>query len=513
MFLGITKNKNIINFLEENNIRSFFDVLKYVPYKYEKFFSTKESDLIDREKIVFHGRLLTIPKKSFINSKIIKFIFLTKNNNKFVIEAYNKSYLLKIVSLKKKYIISGVFNKLKNLIILNEIIEIDKIKSLIKPIYSLPKKISQHIYRKFVNDVFSKINKIDDVIPDFYRKKYKLLDELSAFKLIHQPKKSVEIKNAFRTLKYKECLMFFLKMSLAKKKIKKISKNKKNISFAEIEKIINKFNFKLTNSQKCVIKEILLDMNKKKIMYRLLQGDVGSGKTVIAILALYANYLRGDQGVLMVPTDVLARQHFLNISNFFKDFNQIKVALLVGKMNKKQKKDIENDISEKKINIVIGTHSLFSTSVNYSSLGLIIIDEQHYFGIDQRLKLINKSKNSDVLLMSATPIPRTFALTFYGDLDISILKDIPFPKKIKTLIVKENDKIIYSLIDKFIKNKKQVYIVTSNINSNDNSVEKIFAKYDVKYHNKVLFLHSKLDIEKKISILEKFKNNQFSIIV
>lgn len=254
-------------------------------------------------------------------------------------------------------------------------------------------------------------------------------------------------------------------------------------------------------------------MNKNKLMYRLLQGYVGSGKTIIAILTLYANYLRGDQGVLMVPTDALARQHFFNISNFFKDFSRIKIVLLVGKMNQKQKKDIEKDIFQKKVDIVIDTHSLFSQSVKYYSLGLIIIDEQHYFGIDQRLKLINKSKNSDVLLMSSTPIPRTFALTFYGDLDISILADVPFPKKIKTLIVKENDKIIYSLIDKIIKDKKQVYIVTSNINSNNNSVEKIFHKYNFKYPNKVLLLHGKLDINQKIDVLEKFKNNQFSIIV
>lgn len=513
MFFNITKNQNIIDFLKVNNINSFIDVLNYVPYRYEKFFSTKETNILDKEKIVFHGRLLTIPKVNSFNNKIIRFIFITNNNNKFIVDAYNKIYLLKILTLKKKYIISGVFDKSKNLIKLNKIIVIDKIKRMIEPIYSLPKKISQHIYRKFIDKVFSKIDKIDNTIPDFCREKYKLLDELSAFKAIHQPKKSIEIKNAFRTLKYKECLTFFLKMFLIKKKIKIIKKNKKTISFAEIKKIIDKFDFKLTNSQICVIKEILLDMNKNKLMYRLLQGDVGSGKTVIAILALYANYLRGDQGVLMVPTDALARQHFFNISNFFKDFSQIKIVLLVGKMNQKQKKDIEKNIFQKKVDIVIGTHSLFSQSVNYHSLGLIIIDEQHYFGIDQRLKLINKSKNSDVLLMSATPIPRTFALTFYGDLDVSILEDIPFPKKIKTLIVKEDDKIIYSLIDSLIKDKKQVYIVTSNINSNNNSVEKIFHKYNLKYPNKVLLLHGKLDINQKIDVLEKFKKNQFSIIV
>lgn len=514
-FSDFTENSNIINFLKKKNVNSVLDILKIIPYKYDKFFSTNEIDLSDKEKIVFHGKLLTFPKKKFFNQKIIQFIFITKNNHKFNVEAYHKSYFLKTASLNNNYVISGSFDKQKNVINLKRIIEINKIKSFIQPVYSLPKTISQHIYIKFVNNLFSKINKIHiPIIPSNLKEKYKLLDNLDAFKLIHFPHKSVDIQNALRTLKYEECLKFFLKIFSIKKKIKKKQKKIKPISFNKIQDILNKNNYKLTNSQQIAIQEILSDMNNSSLMYRLLQGDVGSGKTLIAMLALYANYLRGKQGVLMAPTDALVRQHYLTVSHFFKDYSDIKIVFLVGKTKPKDKKIIENNIVNNKVNIIIGTHALFSKSVKYFSLGLIVVDEQHKFGTSQRTKLVNKSDCADVLLMSATPIPRTFALTFYGDLDISILKEFPVSKDIKTIIVKSNNKIIYTLIDKFIAHKRQVYIIVPTISSDKNdSVEKIFAKYNQQYPNKVLFLHSKLDLEQKITTLEKFKNNDFPIIV
>lgn len=517
MFLlsTFTENSNIINFLKRKNVQSIFDILKIIPYKYDKFFSTNEINLNDKEQIVFHGKLLTFPKKKSFNHKIIQFTFITKNNHKFNVEAYNKFYFLKIASLNIDYVISGFFDKSKNIINLKKIIEFNKIKSFIQPIYSLPKTISQHVYVKFINNIFSKINKTDiPIIPLNLKQKYKLLDVLDALKLIHFPNKSIDIKNALRTLKYEECLKFFLKIFSIKKKIKKKQKKTNYVSFDKIQKIINKNHYQLTNSQQIAIQEILSDMNGSSLMYRLLQGDVGSGKTLIAMLALYANYLRGKQGVLMAPTDALVRQHYLTVSNFFKDYNDVKIVFLVGKTKKKDKKIIENNIINNKINIIIGTHALFSQSVKYFSLGLIIVDEQHKFGIDQRIKLINKSDCADVLLMSATPIPRTFALTFYGDLDISVLKEFPFSKDVKTMIVKSNNKIIYTLINKFIVNKRQVYIIVPTISSKKNdSLEKIFVEYDQKYPNKVLFLHSKLDLNQKIMTLEKFKNNEFPIIV
>ena len=251
-------------------------------------------------------------------------------------------------------------------------------------------------------------------------------------------------------------------------------------------------------------------------MYRLLQGDVGSGKTLVSLIALYANYKRGDQGALMAPTDSLARQHYKTALEVFKD-TKLKIALLVGSTKPNEKKQIYRDLEDGYIDIIIGTHALFAKAVNYSSLGLVVIDEQHRFGVNQRIALASKGESADMLMMSATPIPRSLASTLYADLDISTLSTFPSKKKeIVTKIVDSDDEIIFKSVDESLKENRQVYIVAPLIDYSENrkySVEELYARFVLRYHEKVGLLHGKLKTEEKEEVLNKFYSNETPILV
>lgn len=508
------KNNKILS----NKNVTIDDILLNIPRYYKDLTQTKEERIFDKEKIVFYGKIKSPIISSFLsNRKIIKFLFITEKGNSFNIISFN-CYLKKILfaNLSSKYIITGIFNRLRNNIILNNIFFFDKNK--IKkplPFYSLPSGMSQKKFLKMLHEIFLK-EKINNIIPDFFKKKYKLFDRFDILKKIHYPNNFNDIKIAKRYLKYEECLIFSVKNELVKYFLNKNStKNiKKTISYLEIDNFIKKINIILTKSQQEAVKNILLDMNKNKIMFRLLQGDVGSGKTLVAIIALYGNFLRGEQGCLMAPTDSLVRQHYETLKKFFKNTN-IQVKILVSQMTTKERNEVKKNIADKKIDILIGTQSLFSKIINYNSLGLVIIDEQHRFGVNQRNQLINKGNCADILLMSATPIPRTLALTIYGNIDITTLNEFPFKKKqVITKIVEDNNEIIDILINESLKNNKQVYIIAPAIESDLKvNAKMLFKKYFLKYPKKVVLLHGKMTKEEKINTLNNFLNNKFPILI
>ena len=272
----------------------------------------------------------------------------------------------------------------------------------------------------------------------------------------------------------------------------------------------------MTDDQRIASEEIIEDMNQSSLMYRLLQGDVGTGKTLVCFVALYANYIRGDQGALMAPTDALTRQHYENAKKIFSK-TKINIALLLGSTPQSEKKRIYDDLRDGYIDIVIGTHALFSKSVNYSSLGLAIIDEQHRFGVNQRLMLANKGEHADLLMMSATPIPRTLALSIYGDLDISTLISFPSKKRdITTSIVSSVDKKIFEEVDNSLESGHQVYVVAPLIDYREDerySVEKLFSRYVLRYKNKVGLLHGNMKQEEKEKVLGGFYSGNTPILV
>ncbi len=516
----ISKSQRINQSLEKMGIFSYRDILLHFPYRYEDYQLTKEYDLVDKEHVVFFGKIATeIKEEKFNHKSLMKFDLLTSNGNTFKINAWNRTYLNKAFHFAQEVTISGVYDKKHRLINMTSIykgeVESDK---LLKPVYSLPQTLTNQEYIRLVDRALKNINSDDlkTLVPHEFKAKYHLLDKFTALEMIHKPKSKNDIYLGLRVFKYEECLHFSLKSKLIRLENTSLVYSEKNpIDLEASRDFIRRLPFKLTSDQKISVREIVFDMNKKNLMYRLLQGDVGTGKTLVAEIALFANYTRGDQGVFMAPTDALAKQHYANLVKIFAPFN-VKVALLRGNCSLKERSQIRNALMNKEIDIVVGTHILFSKDINYLRLGLVIIDEQHKFGVNQRMQLLNKGDRADLLLMSATPIPRTLALTFYGDLDISTLSSFPNGKhNVETKIVESNDEEILSSIKNSLSENKRVYIVAPKIMGDNSafSVEKLYSYYLTLFPGKVALLHGNLDEDERDFALKDFYKGTCPIII
>lgn len=516
----LTKSSNIINGLNKINIFNSEDLLNYFPYKYEDMSYSEESSLLDKDKVTILGKLVSNPKHILTDKyDIITFFFISKKGTFFNVKIFNRGYLMKTLTLGEEFTVIGTYEQKNNVINAASILKgtIDENKK-IRSVYHLPNEINNTIYRKLVEKTFDKLQyTIIDLMPNDFKKKYRLLDKIDAIKLIHFPKEEKDIALALRTLKYHECLAYSLKNQIIRgenKRVPNISKNR--IETKKINEFILSLPFKLTSDQINAVREIILDMNKKELMYRLIQGDVGTGKTIVAAISLYGNYLRNKVGAFMVPTDSLARQQYEYLTSLFIKFN-IKVGLLIGSLTQKEKNIIKNQLKNGEIDIIVGTHALFSNDVVYSSLGLAIIDEQHRFGVNQRNELISKDDNCDLLLMSATPIPRTLALSIYGDLDITSLTNFPSKeRKVITKVVAETSSEIFEIVNDCILNNRQVFIVSNKIKGYEDgftSAETIFEKYSLLYKDNVCLLHGKMKSEEKNDILKRFINKEFLILV
>lgn len=518
--MKLTKSPRINKALYNIGISTYFQVIEHLPRRYENMSPTPEFNLVDKSRIVFRGHVVSSPTLSrFRSMTLSRFTFLTEKNNLFRVEAWNRPYLRNILNNETTYSLVGYYDKKKNVVSMSNITKYDpESNSIIKPIYSLPKSIDNYIYVKLVKRAFEDLgDEIYNYVPHQFMEKYHLIERKDALRLVHEPNSDNDIKSGLRVLKYEECLSFSLKTQLIRNDNKGLIKNERqHIDEHRLINFVASLPYTLTPSQSQSIKDIVEDMNKQSLMYRLLQGDVGTGKTLVAAIGLYGNWLRNDQGALMAPTDALARQHFLTLRQLFKN-TDIKIALLVGATPLKERRQICDALSMHTVDVIVGTHALFSKDINYDSLGLVIIDEQHRFGVNQRLLLANKGTHADLLLMSATPIPRTLSMTVYGDLDVSTLKEFPFQeRKISTEIVSSSDKSIYRAIDESLGEMKKIFIIAPLIDEGESdrvSVEKLFAKYLLKYPMKVALLHGKMPTEEKNSILKNFYDGIKPILV
>ena len=501
-------------------IFDYYDVLYHLPKRYDDFSLTHERNLKDKEKVTIFGKVVTSPKKVLGKKMtIINFDVLTDNNTYFKVKAYNRPYLSKIVDVEEYYTITGVYDRQYNCLNMTNLVKgkVDDNK-LLKPVYVLPQDFANKDYIRLVEKALNETNgHISSFVPYSYRYKYRLYNKQDALIKAHQPKSPEDIRQAYRYLKYEEALMFSLKNQLIKEENKSLQKIKKEpIDLSSCKEFIESLPYELTIDQIEASSEIIEDMNQSSLMYRLLQGDVGTGKTLVCFIALFANFKRGDQGALMAPTDVLARQHYENAKKLFKD-TKLKIVLLVGSTPLAEKRRIYEDLQDGLIDIVIGTHALFTKSVQYSSLGLVIIDEQHRFGVNQRKALMDKGEHADLLMMSATPIPRSLALSIYGDLEISTLYMFPNVKRdVTTKIVASNDDGIFETVDEALKTKHKVYVVAPLIEFSEDekySVEKLFARYLLKYHEKVGLLHGKMKANEKEEVLNNFAFGDVDILV
>ncbi len=425
------------NLLKKKNINTLFDLLWKLPKSYtDRSLSSKIKDLkigenqtvtVTPQKYLF-PRIRNLPNKVICSDDTGKLDCIFFNSY--------EGYVRKILPIGKEITISGKISYFKNKYQLTNPKYISEDSSLIKQVhnqYSLTEGISEKVYNKIINQIINKLPELDEWHSNEIIKKFGNLSWNNSIVELHKPENIGKYKdNFYKRLAYDEIFSTFLVNSEIRRKIKKIKKKRKKINYNLQNALINKLSFSLTHDQVNTLKEINKDLSTSTKMFRLLQGDVGSGKTIVALLSAYNAINAGYQVAFMAPTEILARQHY----NFTREIfpNNKKIELISGKSDYKSKKIILEKLKNNKIDIIFGTHAIFQKKVSYKKLGLIIIDEQHKFGVDQRKKLSDKGgDNCDVLLMTATPIPRTLTMTMYGDMDLSVIKEKPKSRKpIKT---------------------------------------------------------------------------------
>ena len=516
----LTKSPRLNYLLGEMGIFTPYDVVNHLPHRYDDYSYSDETSIKDKQRIVLFGKVISVPKSLPSRGvSIITFDFMSHANRYYKVVFFNQQYLLKTVKINEEYSLIGTFSLKRNEVDGQKIIkgEVPNEERL-KPIYSLPREFQNYLFANLALKSLNELKgKIFSLVPYDYLNKYRLANKEHALIWAHHPRNYEEIKQALRHLKYEEALLFSLKNQLIRESNKSLSKIKKEpIDLDICQPFLDTLPYQLTDDQKTASEEIINDMNQSGLMYRLIQGDVGTGKTLVSFVALYANHLRGDQGALMAPTDALARQHYANAQKIFKD-TKLKIALLLGSTPASEKKQIKDDLREGYIDIIIGTHALFSKDVQYSSLGLVVIDEQHRFGVNQRIALASKGDHADLLMMSATPIPRSLALTLYGDLDISTLYTFPSLKRdVKTMIFKSDNERIFKAVDYALTNDKQAYVIAPLIDFSEDgrfSVDQLYAKYTFRYRGAVGLLHGRMKQEEKEEALDKFYKGEIKILV
>lgn len=515
------KRKEIIQLLDFSSI---LDVLRYYPYRYEHFKNIDLSMSLHNQKVTFEGEIISNVKVERITKGRMKTSFTVSNSNQFVkVVMFNRFANTKFLYENAKIVLSGKYNAFTNEITVSNFFmgSLENDEKYI-PVYSLPTNIKDSTYRQFVKYIYScalEKDLLNDTLPKELIDRYRLIPFKDAINYIHNPINEENLKQAYRYLKYEEFLSFCI-LGALKRKINTIQLGEKNkiIDVEFINKFIEALPFKLTGDQLSSVKEIINDIKSKNVMSRLLQGDVGSGKTVVALIALIANYTASYQGAIMAPTDILARQHYASIINFLKNY-EIKVALLVSDMSSKEKKDVLERIEQGDVDIIVGTHALIQNNVNYKKLGLAIIDEQHRFGVKQRVALKEKGKQIDVLYMSATPIPRTLASTIYMDMDVSTIQCYPYlERKISTFFINKNSvKSIKNKIETYLSSKQKIYVVCPSIEESNidiSNVMEIQRSWQKEFPNyKVGLMHGKLTTEEKKTIMEMFVNNEINVLV
>ena len=510
------------NLLKKKKINNIFDLLWKLPRTYtDRSISAKIKDL----KIGEIQTITIIPfKYNFPRVRNLpNRVFCKDDTGNIDCIFFNsfEGYVKKILPLNKEITISGKIGFYKNKYQITNPKYISENASLIKTKhnkYSLTEGISESVYNKIINQILRKLPELKEWHNQNIMNKFNQISWNQAILELHKPENIGKYQSDFyKRLAYDEILSSYLVHSDIRKKIKKIKKERKKFDLDHQKKILSKIDFKLTNDQKKTLSEINNDLKSNQKMFRLLQGDVGSGKTIVALMSAYNVVKAGFQVAIMAPTEILAMQHY-KLAN--KIFDDIKIDILSSKSEYKTKKKIKKQIPENQIDILFGTHSIFQNKIIFKNLGLIIIDEQHKFGVNQRKKLSDKGgKNCDVLLMSATPIPRTLTMTIYGDMDLSIIKEKPkYRKDVKTYSKLEtNIKDVIEFIKKEITKENQIFWVCPLIEESKkidhSSAVKKFEYLNKIFPNEVALLHGKIDLEEKNRILNKFLNKKFKILV
>tara|TARA_B100000902_G_scaffold399544_1_gene470927 strand:- start:7553 stop:9604 length:2052 start_codon:yes stop_codon:yes gene_type:complete len=511
------------NLLKKKKINTIFDLLWKLPKSYtDRSVSSKIKDL----KIGEVQTVTLVPTKyNFPRIRNLpNRVNCEDDTGKLDCIFFNsyEGYIKKILPLNKEITVSGKISQFKNKYQITNPKYISENASLIKDKhnkYSLTEGISEKVYNRIINQILTNLPKLHEWHNPDTLKKFNNISWNEAIIKLHLPENVGKFKSDFyERLAYDEIFASFLVHSEIRRKIKKIKKQKKIFDLNDQNELISKLNFKLTNDQKKTLNEINQDLKSNQKMFRLLQGDVGSGKTIVSLAAAFNTIKSGFQVAVMAPTEILARQHYSLAKKIF--HKDIKIEILSSKSEYKDKKSIINKIADNKIDLLFGTHAIFQKKINFYKLGLIVIDEQHKFGVNQRKKLSDKGgDNCDVLLMSATPIPRTLTMTIYGDMDLSIIREKPKSRLEVKTYSKPEDKIndVIKFIKKEINDDNQIFWVCPLIEESKkidhSSAIKKFEYLNKIFPNKVALLHGKTDTEEKETILNKFLKKEFKILV
>ena len=517
---------NRVKLLNKLGIFTLKDLITYYPRTYEDRSKPKNIiECINGEEALIEAYATGRVSDVRLRGKTMQKLVIRDETGVATAVWFNQSYLKNKFEIGRKYTFYGKINNNFGRITITSPVFDEEGRNFntgkIIPIYPLTFNLSQNTIRKIIENAIKEIDgKLEETLPEYILKEYKLEGINQATKEIHFPKEFKDFNNARNRLVFEELLTMQLALLELKNSYMSEEKGIKFSKDAHMSDIINKLPFKLTNAQRRVLEEIDNDMESDKPMNRLLQGDVGSGKTVIAMCSAYKAVKCGYQATIMAPTAILATQHLESFKNIFDELN-IKCEILISAMTKKKKTELLERLSKGEIDILIGTHALLQENVEFKNLGLVVTDEQHRFGVKQRTTIVEKGQNPDVLVMTATPIPRTLALILYGDLDISIIDELPpNRKKIDTFAVtKGMEERVNNFIKVQLKEGRQAYIVCPLVEENEEldlkSVEKLYEKCKTETfpEYKVEYIHGKMKAKDKDDIMMRFKNKEIDILI
>ena len=508
-----------LEILASMNITTLEDLIYQYPYRYEVIEEKYPTD--EDEHLIIEATVIS-PVKIFFKGKMSRMSFEVEDKylQHFQVNIFNRHFLRQHLKLGTTITIIG---KCVNHRITASDIKIKPLQDIsgIYPVYSLKEGITQKSFRQYVKKALSLLNhEFDDFIPEKYRIQHHLIRKESALYCIHFPENKKDVQEALKYLKYEEFLKFQLTMQLMKQQRTQEMGIAKDFDVTQLQSLILSLPFALTKDQQTAIKEIVEDLKSPQMMYRFLQGDVGSGKTVVSSVALYANYLAGYQGALMAPTEILATQHYQTLSRFFEN-TDVHIELLTGSLSLKEKERVYQAIQSGEADIVVGTHALFQKKVVYHNLGFVITDEQHRFGVMQRKALKNKGQQVDFLIMSATPIPRTLAISMYGDMDVSTIKTMPQGRlPVKTQYIHSSSmKPILKHLKSYLAQGGQCYVICPLVEDSENleaksasQIAEAMQKYFQTQYN-VGLLHGQMKEDEKEKVMNGFLNNTIQILV
>ena len=509
-----------LQILHELGLYTTDDLLMYYPYRYEVITTSAFSDWKIKDKVWFEGEVVQLPR-SWRKGRLVTTTFQVRFQEQILtVTIFNRPWA-KSLNLNQILTIQGVYQGNCKVTAMSYDTKSLAEHASITPIYSIKEGIRQKTLQTIIHSVLNQLHdEIIDDIPEEFRQAYRLLPLKLAYRCIHIPSSMNEVQAAVRTLKYAEFLRFFTAIQLMRSTERiRITKKPKIFSSKKIQQAIQSLSFEMTADQRDTLEKILYDMGSTHSMYRLVQGDVGCGKTVVATLALYAAFLSGYQAAMLAPTEILARQHYQSVNEVLAPFG-VKTEVLYSALSSSKKNEILKDVASGKIDILIGTHSMIQDTVTFHKLGLTIADEQQRFGVAQRKALKQKGEQVDFLLMSATPIPRTLAASLFGDMDVSTIETMPAGRitPITTLIKENSFRTVLEDVKRLLISGRQLYVICAAVDENEEyharnvydtmeSIQKLFPQ------DKVACLHGRMSTDEKQAIMQAFHDNDIQILV